>query len=143
MTIAAILRGKGPQVHTLTRSQTILDASRELNDRKVGALVVLDDEGAPCGILSERDIVRLVAEHDVAGLALKVQDAMTRSIQFAQPEETVDAALGRMTDRRIRHLPVLSGGKLAGVVSIGDLVKKKIDDALAEADAVREFFTAQ
>jgi CBS domain-containing protein len=143
MTIAAILRGKGSQVHTLTRSQTILDASRELNDRKVGALVVLDDEGAPCGILSERDIVRLVAEHGVPGLALKVQDAMTRSIQFAQPEETVDAALGRMTDRRIRHLPVLSGGKLAGVVSIGDLVKKKIDDALAEADAVREFFTAQ
>ncbi len=143
MTIAAILRGKGSQVHTLTRNQTIHDAARELNDRKVGALVVVDEAGAPCGILSERDIVRLAAEHGADGLNLKVQDAMTRSVQFASPEETVDAALERMTDRRIRHLPVLSGGKLAGVVSIGDLVKKKIDDALAEAHAVREFFTAQ
>lgn len=143
MTIAAILRGKGAGVHTLTRSQTILDAARELTDRKVGALVVLDDAGAPCGILSERDIVRLVAEQGAAGLTLRVQEAMTRSVQFAALEETVDAALERMTDRRIRHLPVLSGGKLAGVVSIGDLVKKKIDDALAEADAVRDFFTAQ
>jgi CBS domain-containing protein len=139
MTIAAILAGKGGTVFTLSPAATLQDAARELHARRVGALMVVDAAAAPVGILSERDIVRLVAEEGEAALARTVGEVMTRSLVTAARADTADSALARMTDRRIRHLPVVEGGTLVGVVSIGDLVKHKIDAAIAEADALRSY----
>jgi CBS domain-containing protein len=115
------------------------EAAAILTDKRVGALVVLDSKGHLEGILSERDIVRLCAQVGAAAMTAKVADAMTKDVLTAAPKDKVDSALARMTDRRIRHLPVLEGEKLVGVVSIGDLVKAKIDEALQEADAMRAY----
>jgi CBS domain-containing protein len=101
--------------------------------------VVLDCDGYLQGILSERDIVRLCAHNGAAAMLAKVADAMTKDVVTATPKDKVDSALARMTDRRIRHLPVLEGQNLVGVVSIGDLVKAKIDEALREAEAMRTY----
>jgi CBS domain-containing protein len=139
MTIATILRGKGSQVFTLDPSDSMRSAANALTERKVGALVVTDKDGGVAGILSERDVVRVVALHGGAALDQLVSAVMTRDVFVAKLSDTVDQALARMTDRRIRHLPVVDKGKLVGVVSIGDLVKRRIDEALAEADAMRSY----
>ena len=139
MTIARILKGKGGDILVVTPDQTLKEAATVLTNRKVGALVVLGEAGALAGILSERDIVRICAERGDGAMSAKVSDAMTTSVLTAAPSDSIDHALARMTDRRIRHLPVLKGATLVGVVSIGDLVKAKIDEALAEADAMRAY----
>lgn len=110
-----------------------------LTERRVGALVVLDSYDFLQGIISERDIVRHCAEHGGDAMTAKVADVMTRHVVTAHPGETIDAVLSRMTDRRIRHLPVVQHGKLVGVVSIGDLVKAKIDQTQHEAAAMRAY----
>jgi CBS domain-containing protein len=139
MTIAAILGSKGGTVFTLSPSATLAEAAQELHARRVGALMVVDGTGGPAGILSERDIVRLVAQEGSSALAKTVDSVMTRNLVTATRADTADSALARMTDRRIRHLPVVEDGKLIGVVSIGDLVKHKINLAIAEADALRSY----
>lgn len=139
MTIAAILAGKGGTVFSLSPQATLQEAAGELHARRVGALMVVDAAGAPVGILSERDIVRLVAAEGAAALTRSVDEVMTRTLVTASRADTADSALARMTDRRIRHLPVVEAGRLVGVVSIGDLVKHKIDATIAEADALRSY----
>ena len=94
------------------------------------------------GILSERDIVRVVAEQGAAALGQPITCCMTRDVVFAEPGETVQSLLERMTDRRIRHLPVLKDGRLAGLVSIGDLVKSKIAETEAEAETLKAYISA-
>ena len=110
--------------------------------RRVGAIVVVDGDRDVVGIVSERDIVRIVAEQGASGLARPVADCMTRDVIFAKPSELVDAILGRMTDRRMRHLPVCSDSRLVGIVSIGDLVKAKIAETEAEAEGLRAYIAA-
>jgi CBS domain-containing protein len=139
MTIAHILKHKGDTIMGVSPDHSLQEAAAILTDKRVGALVVLDSEGQLQGILSERDIVRLCAQTGAAAMMAKVADAMTKDVLTAAPKDKVDSALARMTDRRIRHLPVLEGQKLVGVVSIGDLVKAKIDDARQEADAMRAY----
>lgn len=143
MLIAHVLRGKGAVVHTLTVDATLEQAAKELNLRKVGALVVVDERGALLGVLSERDIVREVSKRGAACLADQVHAAMSRDVITARPDETIDDGLARMTDRRIRHLPVLEEGRLAGIVSIGDLVKHRIMAVEAEAAAMQAYISAQ
>lgn len=142
MLIAHILQEKGRAVHAIAADLTLEAAARELSSRRVGALVVLDDDGRLAGVLSERDIVREISARGAASLMDTVASAMTRSVITATPNETVDEGLGRMTDRRIRHLPVVQDGKLVGVVSIGDLVARKIAEAQAEAAAMRAYIAA-
>lgn len=142
MLIAHVLRDKGAVVHTLTADATLEAAAKELNLRKVGALVVLDQKGGVIGVLSERDIVREVARRGAACLAERIGSAMSRDVVTARPSETVDDGLARMTDRRIRHLPVLAEGKLVGIVSIGDLVKHRIAAVEAEAAAMQAYIAA-
>jgi CBS domain-containing protein len=101
-------------------------------------MVVLENDTV-AGIVSERDIVRGVAELGAGALSQPVANFMTREVQFASPGETVDALLSRMTDRRIRHLPVVEGTRLLGIVSIGDLVKSKISEVEAEADNLKAY----
>jgi CBS domain-containing protein len=135
MLIALVLRDKGAAVHTLSASATLEEAARELDQRRVGSLVVVDENAAIVGVFSERDLVREISKRGCAALSeTAVGDAMTRNVITARPDETIDAGLSRMTDRRVRHLPVVdAAGALVGIVSIGDLVKHRI--AAVEADA--------
>jgi CBS domain-containing protein len=143
MLIAHVLRDKGGAVFTLTLDVTLESAARELHTRKVGALVVLDEAGAVVGVLSERDVVREVARRGEKALGDPVSAAMSRSVITAHGQETIDEGLGRMTDRRVRHLPVVEDGRLIGIISIGDLVKHKIAAAEAEAAAMQAYISAQ
>jgi CBS domain-containing protein len=139
MTIAKILGGKGGAIMSVSPTETLQSAAARLTNLKVGALVALDEGGKLVGILSERDVVRICAQRGADAMTTLVADAMTKNVLTATPQDGIDSAMARMTDRRIRHLPVLDGDSLVGVVSIGDLVKAKIDEALADADAMRAY----
>ncbi len=141
MLVTEILKAKGDMVFTVAPDETLEQAARLLEDRRVGAMIVLDGEEV-VGILSERDIVSGLAKHGARALERQVSDCMTRDVVYASPNETVDQLLGRMTDRRIRHLPVVHREKLCGIVSIGDLVKSKIDEVQAEAEGLRSYISA-
>jgi len=142
MLISQILSTKGEAVFTLSADDTLEQAARELNARKVGALVVVDRAGGVVGVLSERDIVREVALHGSGCLSQAVASAMSRGVITASPHESVEDGLDRMTDRRIRHLPVMDKGRLVGIVSIGDLVKHRIMAVEAEAAAMQAYIGA-
>ncbi len=141
MLIAHVLRDKGAIVHTVRAEATLEEAAGALHQKKVGALVVVGDGGAIAGVLSERDIVRELAKNGAESLKNAIAEVMTRDVITAGPDETVDEGLNRMTDRRIRHLPVLDGGRLVGIVSIGDLVKHRIAAVEAEAAAMQAYIT--
>lgn len=142
MLISHILKSKGDLVFTLAPGETVGAASALLYSRRVGALIVMGEDDKVAGILSERDVVRMVAQDGAAALARPVASCMTRDVVFADPSESVEALLARMTDRRIRHLPVCRAGRLVGIVSIGDLVKAKIAETEAEARNLKEYIAA-
>ncbi|HEV7157798.1 MAG TPA: CBS domain-containing protein [Caulobacteraceae bacterium] len=139
MHVAGILKHKGDMVFTASPGQTVAEVAGMLHQRRVGAMVVVEGDREVAGIVSERDIVRVVAEEGAAGLTRPVSACMTRDVIFAQPNETVDSLMERMTDRRIRHLPVCVEHRLIGIVSIGDLVKSKIAETEAEAEGLRAY----
>lgn len=139
MLVSQILKAKGDLVFTVSPHETLAAAAERLAERRVGALVVMDSADRVVGIISERDIVKGVAENGVASLARPVEAGMTRDVIFAALSETCDQLLSRMTDRRIRHLPVCREGRLVGLVSIGDLVKVKIAEIEAEADGLKAY----
>ena len=138
MLVSQILKRKGDLVFTVEPAESIAGTASILHARGVGALVVLD-AGQVAGIVSERDIVRALAEGGPEALEQPVSSCMTRDVQFAAPGDTLDALLGRMTDRRIRHLPVCQNDRLVGLVSIGDLVKWKISEVEAEAEGLKSY----
>ena len=142
MLVSQILTSKGDMVFTVEPHATVARAADLLNSRRVGAMVVLGEGGGVAGIFSERDLARSVAEHGAAALELKVAQVMTRDVIFADPGEKVDVLLSRMTDRRIRHLPVCVEGRLVGIVSIGDLVKTKIAEVEAEAEGLKAYIVS-
>lgn len=142
MIIEQILNDKGRDVVTLYADETLHEAAQRLDENRIGAVVVLDREGVICGVLSERDIVRQLARHGPGALEMTVGEAMTRSVITAEADLSVDQALQIMSDRRVRHLPVIQNAQLTGVVSIGDLVKWKIAQAVAEADAMKSYLGA-
>ena len=141
MLISQILKNKGDTVFTASPYETVAAAAALLHARRVGAMVITD-RGEVVGILSERDLVRSLAELGESALARPISECMTRNVLFAAPHETVDELLERMTDRKIRHLPVCVNGKLTGIVSIGDLVKHKIGEVVAEADGLKAYIAA-
>ncbi len=142
MLVSQILKDKGDLVFTASPHETVGAAAALLHTRRVGAMVVLNTEEAVVGILSERDIVRVIAKEGASALTKPIAGCMSADVIFAQPDETIDALLERMTDRRIRHLPVVRDGRLAGIISIGDLVKYKIDEATAEAAGLKAYIAA-
>ena len=142
MLVSQILKDKGDLVFTASPQETVGAAAALLHTRRVGAMVVVDAEEAIVGILSERDIVRVIAKEGASALTRPIAGCMSADVIFAQPEETIDALLERMTDRRIRHLPVVRNGRLAGIISIGDLVKYKIRETQAEADGLKAYIAA-
>lgn len=143
MIIEQILNDKGREVITLRADDTLREAARLLDERRIGAVVTLDADGEIVGVLSERDIVRQFAREGAAALEMKVGNAMTRAVITITAEAPIDQALQLMTDRRIRHLPVVRNNRLTGFVSIGDLVKWKIAETEAEAQAMKSYLSAQ
>jgi CBS domain-containing protein len=141
MLVSQILRTKGDLVFTATPSETLGAVCALLHSRRVGAMVVMDGDQI-VGIVSERDVVRALAEEGAPGLTKPVSNCMTRDVVFADLSETVDSLLTRMTDRRIRHLPVCEKERLVGIVSIGDLVKWKITEVEAEAEGLKAYIAA-
>lgn len=142
MLVSQILKDKGDLVFTASPQETVGAAAALLHSRRVGAMVIVDADEAVVGILSERDIVRVIAREGASALTKPITACMSSEVIFAHPEESVDALLERMSDRRIRHLPVVRSGRLAGIISIGDLVKYKIDEAQAEADGLKAYISA-
>lgn len=139
MTVAAILDHKGHEIVSTRPDDTLQVISQLLAQHRIGAVLVRDAAGSVLGILSERDIVRAVAAHGAQALGMTASAVMTRDIVYGCPSDTVDKVLATMTDRRIRHLPVMHEGKLIGFVSIGDVVKRRIQDVQEEADQLRAF----
>ena len=141
MLVSQILRTKGDSVFTIKPGDLIGVVADLLLSKRVGALVVLEGDKV-AGIVSERDVVRAVATQGASALKRPVSEFMTSNVLTAAPGEMIDALLSRMTDRRIRHLPVCQGGRLVGIVSIGDLVKWKISEVEAEADGLKAYIAA-
>ena len=135
MNVHAILSMKGTEVATIGPDATIEEATAALRDQKVGALVVSTDGSQISGIISERDIVRALAERGTATLDGDVASTMSSDVVTCRPADTVHDLMGMMTAQRIRHLPVVDDdGSLAGIVSIGDVVKFRLDELQAEND---------
>ena len=138
MTIARVLSGRNGDVVTCNVETPVREAVKILAERRIGALPVLDGSNV-AGIFSERDVVYRLERHGADMLDCKVGEVMTAPAITVTPETTVLEALGLMTRRRVRHLPVLEGGRMAGLVSIGDLVKYRIDHIQSEAEALRSY----
>lgn len=139
MTIAVLLDKRGEVVPiTAPRGAIVRDVVAMLAERKIGAVPVIDD-GAVAGIMSERDVINRIAADGAAILDWRVEEIMTAPAITVEPERTVLSALSLMTSRRIRHLPVIDNGRLVGVVSIGDLVKYRLDKIEFEAEALRSY----
>lgn len=141
MLVAEILKDKGDAIFAIRPDLRLTDACSELDRRRVGALIVCDDDRV-VGVISERDVVKAVARDGATALERPVAEFMSRDVVFADPAETVAILMGRMTDRRIRHLPVMREGRLVGVISIGDVVKCQIAAATHEAEALRTYIAA-
>lgn len=138
MTIAAILKTKGGEVVSLGPDATVAEAVALLAERRIGAVPVMRGEEV-AGIFSERDVIGCLQAHGPAALVRRVGDVMTAPPRTVTPDEPVIGALSLMTRRRIRHLPVIEAGRLVGFVSIGDLVKYRIDRIEADAAAMRDY----
>ncbi|KGJ06522.1 inosine-5-monophosphate dehydrogenase [Paracoccus halophilus] len=132
-TVANLLEKKGGDVVTIRPQETIAHAVATLREKRIGAIVVTDAEGALQGILSERDVVSKLAEVGAEVLSLSVADLMTREVTTCDPDERIIAILQKMTDGRFRHVPVIRDGRLIGLVSIGDLVNYRLRELEYEA----------
>ncbi len=138
MTVAAILRQKSGDTVTVPPHASLADVTSLLTERRIGAVPVV--EGASlAGIVSERDIIHCLARHGAGALDLTAADAMTRAVQTTTPQATVNAAMATMTAGRFRHLPVMEDGRMAGIISIGDVVKARLDEQAHEVETLRAY----
>jgi CBS domain-containing protein len=143
MNLKDVLAAKGRhRIVTVSAKSSVADAIRTMQAEKVGAVMVPDAAGCPVGIFTERDVIRLYADGERDFDQLPVEARMTCSLVLGRLSMPVDEALGLMTERRFRHLPVVEDGKLLGLVSIGDLVKVKLGEAAEEAQALRAYITS-
>jgi len=142
MLLKEILNKKGGQPVTVSASATVADAIRAMHDHKVGSVVVPNADGSPAGIFTERDVLNLCAEGRTDFAKMSIRPCMTCAMTTGKPAETVSEVLVIMTAKRFRHMPVVADdGKMVGVVSIGDLVKAKLEETAREAQALREYIT--
>jgi CBS domain-containing protein len=139
MFVADILKSKGSNVCSVTSDQPVGDALTTMAQHRIGAVLVVDAQGGIAGILSERDLVRAMAKNGKAVFDKRVGDLMTTPVITCSPKDPVGAIEGMMTSQRFRHVPVVEDGKLVGIVSIGDVVKTRIEEAEAEVDALRRY----
>lgn len=143
MNVDGILRTKGATVVTIEPDSTVSSLVRGLQDARIGAMVVSADGRSVLGIVSERDVVRGLAERGAGILAAPVSELMTREVVCCTPRDTVKQVMAEMTRRRVRHLPVVADGVLCGIVSIGDIVKNRLEEMETETNVLREAYIAR
>jgi CBS domain-containing protein len=139
VTVNLILSRKGTDVATIEPTATIADAAKLLSERRIGAIVVTGPDKRVVGILSERDIVRALGARGAQMLDTQVADMMTRKVVTCGRGDTLAALMEQMTTGKFRHVPVVEDGKLAGIISIGDVVKSRLEEMERESDALREY----
>ena len=139
MKVETVLAKKGPEVATVNPSATLATVAQRLRLQGIGALVVVEGERM-VGLVAERDIVRAFAEHRGEAAEIKVEEVMTRDVITCRREDSLTRILGLMTRHRVRHLPVLEGARLAGLISIGDAVKHRLDELELEASVLRDAY---
>ena len=142
MTVAAILRVKGTHVETVRPDATLRVVAWTLKVNGIGALVVTREDERIVGIISERDVVRALIDHGPDVVRVPVSEVMTTSVKTCSPSDGITAVMARMTRDHVRHLPVVDGGRLAGIVSIGDVVKYRLDELELEANVLRDTLIA-
>jgi CBS domain-containing protein len=141
-TVSTVLERKGYNVVTVAPDDAVGVVVRILSSNRIGAAPVLDGEGHLVGIISERDIVSGTAAHDARVLALRVDQLMTREVKTCSPDDHIIELMETMTLQRIRHLPVVRSGQLLGIVSIGDVVKQRLEEAQSELEALRSYIAS-
>lgn len=141
MSVRKILQDKNPGTVTARENMLISEIAALLVTKRIGAVMVTEGERV-VGVLSERDIVRVLAEHGASALDMAVGSVMTRNVFGCRPEDEIHGIMELMTEKRIRHLPVLENDRLIGVISIGDVVKHRIAEAVLEAETLREYITS-
>ena len=141
MIVSQILRDKGSEILSIPPEATAVEAARLMNERRIGCLLVRRGNGKPDGIISERDIVIALAEKGVEAAERAVRSLMTPAERLitCTPGDTIARIMAVMTDRRVRHLPVIEGGRLVGIISIGDVVKARLRETLAEVEAMTAY----
>ena len=141
MTIQNILERKGSKVFTIQPTATVKEAVNQMRERGVAALVVVS-RGAIMGIVSERDIVNALSRFEEHALSMSVKDILTLAIVTVAPHDSIKRAMSLMTRHRVRQLPVINDGRLAGIVSVGDVVKQRLDDLETESNVLRDVYIA-
>jgi len=136
MSVSALLAHKGNQVTTIRSTEHVVEAIRQLYENRIGVLVVVDRRGRLAGMFSERDVIRGLAQAGAEALDYEVHELMTPDVTTCTPDDRINKVLAIMTAHRIRHLPVMDGGKIVGLVSIGDLVKHRLDEKEIEANVL-------
>lgn len=139
MTVRSILDSKGYHVESVDPSTKLSVAIKTMADKRIGAVIVLNESGGIAGILSERDVVRVLAEHGEAWLAQPVKKVMTNKVVTCTPSATVSWVMEQMTSGKFRHVPVLNDDRLVGIISIGDVVKFRLSEIERESEALREY----
>ena len=142
MSVGEILKAKGTDVQTIAGEATVADAIDRLRDERIGALVVSPDGHTIQGVLSERDVITGLADHRERLLEMQVQDLMTTEVATCSPEDGVEKVMMEMTELRARHFPVVEDGQLVGIVSIGDVVKNRLDEVQLEKKVLRDSYIA-
>ncbi len=141
MYVSNILKTKGHDIVTIGPGEPIAAALAVLEEKRIGALLVLDEHDRIAGILSERDLVRAMHKHHESIFTKRVGELMTTRVVTCSSRDPVAAIMGMMTAQRFRHVPVIDDGKLVGIISIGDVVKSRIEEAEAEVDALRQYIS--
>jgi CBS domain-containing protein len=142
MFVSDILAQKGGLVFSVTPGTSVAQLAQQLSTRRIGSMLVLDVEGSVAGIVSERDLVRALASHGAKAMELEARQVMTRDVVTCDPDDSIDQVMQTMTSGRFRHLPVVRRGELLGLVSIGDVVKARLEEAKHETEALKAYIVA-
>ena len=142
MFVSDILSQKGGLVYSVAPDMAVAEVAKQLNARRIGSVLVLNEASSVVGILSERDLVRAMATHGLEALELEARQIMTRDVITCDPDDSIDEVMQSMTNGRFRHLPVVQRGELLGIVSIGDVVKARLQEAKHETEALKAYIVA-
>ncbi len=142
MFVSDILSQKGGLVFTVTPGTTVAQIAQQLSTRRIGSVLVMDGQDSVVGIVSERDLVQAFSAHGVRAFELEANEVMTRDVRTCDPDDSIELVMEMMTRGRFRHLPVVRHGELMGLVSIGDVVKARIEETQHEAEALKAYIVA-
>ena len=142
MFVSDILSQKGTTIFTVVPATSVAEIAQQLSARRIGSILVLDVEGSVAGIVSERDLVRALTRHGAKALELEARQVMTREVVTCDPDDSIDGVMQTMTEGRFRHIPVVRHGELLGLVSIGDVVKARLEETRLETEERKAYIVA-